>query len=470
MNQSESGLKRGLKTRHMTMISIAGVIGAGLFVGSGSVIHSTGPSAIVSYALAGLLVIFIMRMLGEMSSVNPTSGSFSQYAHDAIGPWAGFTIGWLYWFFWVIVIAIEAIAGAGIIQYWFHDIPLWLTSLLLTILLTLTNVYSVKSFGEFEYWLSLIKVVTIVAFLLIGFAFIFGIAPGSEPVGLSNLTGEGGFFPKGISSVLLGIVVVIFSFMGTEIVAIAAGETSNPVQSVTKATRSVVWRIIVFYVGSIAIVVALLPWNSANILESPFVAVLGHIGVPAAAQIMNFIVLTAVLSCLNSGLYTTSRMLYSLAERKEAPRRFMKLSKKGVPVQAIVAGTFFSYIAVVMNYFSPETVFLFLVNSSGAIALLVYLAIAVSHLRMRKNLEKTKPESLKIKMWFFPYLTYLTIIAICGILVSMAFISSMRDELLLTGFITAIVLGSYFIFKSRKEKANTSGNHAAQQPDPEILP
>ncbi len=181
-----------------------------------------------------------------MSSVNPTSGSFSQYAHDAIGPWAGFTIGWLYWFFWVIVIAIEAIAGAGIIQYWFPGIPLWLTSLLLTVLLTLTNIYSVKSFGEFEYWLSLVKVATIVVFLIAGFAFIFGIVPGDKPVGLENLAGGGGFFPKGPSSVLLGIVVVIFSFMGSEIVAIAAGETSNPVESVTKATRSVVWRIIIF--------------------------------------------------------------------------------------------------------------------------------------------------------------------------------------------------------------------------------
>ncbi|MFP7233626.1 GABA permease [Bacillus subtilis] len=469
MNHTQPGLKKELKTRHMTMISIAGVIGAGLFVGSGSVIHSTGPGAIVSYALAGLLVIFIMRMLGEMSAVNPTSGSFSQYAHDAIGPWAGFTIGWLYWFFWVIVIAIEAIAGAGIIQYWYHDIPLWLTSLILTIVLTLTNIYSVKSFGEFEYWFSLIKVVTIIAFLIVGFAFIFGIAPGSEPVGFSNITGKGGFFPEGVGSVLLGIVVVIFSFMGTEIVAIAAGETSNPVESVTKATRSVVWRIIVFYVGSIAIVVALLPWNSANILESPFVAVLEHIGVPAAAQIMNFIVLTAVLSCLNSGLYTTSRMLYSLAERNEAPRRFMKLSKKGVPVQAIVAGTFFSYIAVVMNYFSPDTVFLFLVNSSGAIALLVYLVIAVSQLRMRKKLEKTNPEALKIKMWLFPFLTYLTIIAICGILVSMAFIDSMRDELLLTGVITGIVLISYLVFRKRKVSEKAAAKPVTQQ-QPDILP
>ncbi len=190
---------------------------------------------------------------------------------------------------------------------------------------------------------------------------------------------------------------------------------------------------------------------------------------PAAAQIMNFIVLTAVLSCLNSGLYTTSRMLYSLAERNEAPRRFMKLSKKGVPVQAIVAGTFFSYIAVVMNYFSPDTVFLFLVNSSGAIALLVYLVIAVSQLKMRKKLEKTNPEALKIKMWLFPFLTYLTIIAICGILVSMAFIDSMRDELLLTGVITGIVLISYLVFRKRKVSEKAAANPVTQQ-QPDILP
>jgi GABA permease len=251
--------------------------------------------------------------------------------------------------------------------------------------------------------------------------------------------------PNGLSSVLLGIVVVIFSFMGTEIVAIAAGESPNPAEAVTKATNTVVWRIIVFFVGSIAVVVTLLPWNAASILTSPFVAVLEHIGVPAAAQIMNFIVLTAVLSCLNSGLYTTSRMLYSLAERNEAPRRFLKLNKKGVPLQAILAGTFFSYIAVVMNYFSPESVFLFLVNSSGAIALLVYLVIAVSQLRMRLKVERTNPEKLKLKMWLFPYLTYLTIIGITFILIAMAFIDSMRSQLLLTSLITAIVIGSYFI-------------------------
>lgn len=219
----------------------------------------------------------------------------------------------------------------------------------------------------------------------------------------------------------------------------------------TTATRSVVWRIIVFYVGSIAVVVTLLPWNSASILTSPFVAVLEYIGVPSAAQVMNVIVLTAVLSCLNSGLYTTSRMLYSLAERGEAPKRFMKISKRGVPVAATVAGTFFSYIAVMMNYFYPETIFLFLVNASGAIALLVYLVIAVSQLRMRRKIEKENPEQLKIKMWLFPYLTYFTILVICSILASMLFIESMRPQLILTSIITFGVLAAYFVFKPNKK-------------------
>jgi GABA permease len=457
--KQDTGLQKGLKERHMTMIAIAGVIGAGLFVGSGAVIHSTGPGAIVSYALAGCLVVLVMRMLGEMAAANPTSGSFSAYAHDAIGPWAGFTIGWLYWFFWVIVIAIEANAGAAIIQYWFHGIPIWLLSLILTVLLTITNIWSVKSYGEFEYWFALIKVLSIILFLIIGGAFILGIYPSSSPIGLKNLVGNGGFMPHGISSVLLGIVIVIFSFVGTEIVTIAAGESAEPQKAVTRAIKSVLWRILVFYIGSIAVVVTLLPWNSASVLKSPFVAVLEHVGIPAAAQIMNFIVLTAVLSCLNSGLYTTSRMLYSLAEKGEAPKRFLKLNKNGVPAQAVIASTFFGYIAVIMNYISPDKVFLFLVNSSGAIALLVYLVIAVSQLRMRKKLEQNNPEALKIKMWLFPYLTYLTILALLVILISMLFIKSMVSQLLLTLLITAIVIISYFVFA--KKRLNSSYNKQA---------
>lgn len=445
LNQAQGQLKKELKIRHITMISIGGVIGAGLFMGSGAVIHSAGPGSVFSYGIAGLLVIFIMRMLGEMATVNPTSGSFSTYAREAIGPWAGYTIGWLYWFFWVIVIAIEANAGAANIQYWFPHLPSWLLSLILTILLTLTNVYSVKSYGEFEYWFSFIKVATITLFLLLGLGVIIGIVPGTSAPGLSNLIGEGGFMPHGLSAVLLGITIVIFSFVGTEIVAIAAGESEEPQRSVKIATNSVVWRILVFFIGSIAIVVTLLPWNSASILKSPFVAVLEHLGIPAAAQLMNFVVLTAVLSCLNSGLYTNSRMLFGMAQAGDAPKVFLKLNKNGVPIYAVLFGTIFAYVGVIFNYFSPDKVFLFLVNASGGIALLVYLAIAISHLRMRRKVERENPEALKVKMWLFPYLTYLTILGIIAILVAMMCIDSMRSQILLTLLITVLIIGSYFI-------------------------
>ena len=211
--QEQNQLQKGLKKRHMTMIAIAGVIGAGLFMGSGSVIHLAGPGAILSYLFAGLIVVLVMRMLGEMASVNPTSGSFAHYAHQAIGPWAGFMIGWLYWFFWVIAIALEATAAA-IIQYWYNGIPLWLVSLFLTVALTATNILSVKAFGEFEYWFSLIKVVSIIVFLGLGAALILGIVPNFESVGMTNLVGQGGFLPNGFGAVLMGIVIVIFSFMG----------------------------------------------------------------------------------------------------------------------------------------------------------------------------------------------------------------------------------------------------------------
>ena len=458
MSTEQDQLNPDLKIRHIGMISLGGVIGAGLFIGSGAVINATGPGSILSYALAGLIVILVMRMLGEMSTANPTSGSFSTYASDAIGPWAGFTIGWLYWFFWVVVIAIEAIAGAAIMQYWIPNFPLWLMALILTVLLTLTNLFSVKSFGEFEYWFSLIKVISIGLFLVLGLCVIFGWFPGIDAPGTSNLVGIGGFMPSGISSVLLGITVVIFSFMGTEIVAIAAGESAHPAKAVRIATNSVIWRILIFYIGSITIVVTLLPWNSTTLLVSPFVAVLDYIGIPAAAQIMNFVVLTAVLSCLNSALYANSRMLFGMAKKGDAPKAFLKLSKKGVPIRAILFSTIFSYIAVIISYVSPDKVFLFLINSSGAVALLVYLVIAVSQLRMRKRLERENPDALQLKMWLFPYLTYATIICISGIYIAMLIIESLRVQALLTSLIAIITIASYFIVNRNRERMNKANN------------
>ncbi|MFJ7941051.1 amino acid permease [Peribacillus sp. NPDC096622] len=463
MKKQQNELEQSLSSRHMSMIAIGGVIGAGLFVGSGAAIHKVGPGILVSYVIAGVLVFLIMKSLGEMATSNPSSGSFSEYARDAIGPWAGTTVGWLYWFQWVVVIAIEAIAGAAIINMWYPGIPLWFLALALTIALTLTNIYSVKSFGEFEYWFAMIKVASIIAFLILGVSYIFGFSGESSVVGVSNLVQNGGFFPNGISSVFVGVITVFFSFAGTEVATIAAAESKDPVKSVSKAINSTIWRVLIFYVGSIAVVVILLPWNSANVLQSPFVAVLENLGIPFAAHLMNFIVLTAVLSCLNAGLYTTSRMLFSLAKKGDAPKYFSKLNNKGVPARAVFAATLFSYIAVVMSYVSPELVFLFLVNSSGAIILLVYLVISISQLRMRKKLERENPDALKVKMWLFPYLTYATILGISIILISMAFIDSTRSQLYSTLLLTVVIIVLTHFFgkkniSSAEEKSKLSSN------------
>ncbi|MFC5591867.1 amino acid permease [Sporosarcina soli] len=451
MEHQPEQLKAGLKQRHLTMISLSGVIGAGLFVGSGIIIGKTGPGAILSYTIAGMIVVFVMRMLGEMATVNPNTGSFAVYAREGIGEWAGYATGWLYWFFWVIVIALEAVAGAAIIHEWLPSIPVWAISLSIILLLKLTNIFSVKSFGEFEYWFSIIKIVSIILFLILGVAVIFGLVPSIPSPGVSNLTNFGGFMPAGLGSVVVGVAIVFHAFVGVEIPAIAAGETSDPVKSVRKALNTVVWRILVFYIGSIAILVTLLPWNSAILLKSPFVSVLEMMGIPSAALIMNIVVLTALLSCLNSGLYTSSRMLFSLAQKGDAPKIFSKLSKSGVPVFAVIASTLFAFISTIFSYVSPDKIFFFLVNSSGGVGILVYLAIAISHLRIRKRIEKENPEVLKVKMWLFPYLTYVTIAAMIVVLILMAFIETQRPQFIFTALFSVVVISTYFVKRRKKE-------------------
>ncbi|WP_055543057.1 amino acid permease, partial [Streptomyces neyagawaensis] len=381
------GLHAGLKNRHLSMIAIGGVIGAGLFVGSSSGIATAGPGILLSYALVGTMVVLVMRMLGEMSAANPTSGSFSAHADRALGRWAGFSIGWLYWFFWVVVLAVEATAGAVILEGWIPAVPQWGWALIVMVVLTATNLVSVASYGEFEFWFAGIKVVAIAAFIVVGGLAVFGVLPGveAEKAGLGNLTDHGGFLPHGPGAILIGVLLVVFSFMGSEIATLAAGETENPQKAVTKSTNSIIWRIGVFYLGSIFVVVALLPWNDPSIKEKgSYVAALDSLGIAHAGQIMNFIVLTSVLSCLNSGLYTASRMAFSLGERGDAPRSFGRTTSRGVPMTAILASVVFGFVAVIFNYFFPEGVFLFLVNSSGAVALFVWLVICFSQLRMRR--------------------------------------------------------------------------------------
>ncbi|WP_380283820.1 amino acid permease [Kitasatospora purpeofusca] len=446
-------LKAGLKNRHLSMIAIGGVIGAGLFVGSGAGIAATGPGILLSYALAGVLVVLVMRMLGEMAAADPQSGSFSAYADRALGRWAGFTIGWLYWFFWVVVLAVEATAGAKILNNWMPGVPQWAFALIVMAVLTATNLGSVASYGEFEFWFAGIKVVAIAAFLVIGTLAAFGLLPGTHAVGATNLTGHEGFLPHGVGAVFTGMLTVVFAFMGSEIVTLAAGESEDPQKAVSKATNSVIWRIGIFYLGSILLVVTLLPWDSAAVEGSPYVAVLEHVGIPGAGRVMDVIVLTAVLSCLNSGMYTASRMAYSLGQRGDAPKAFATVTKRGVPRVAILSSVVFGFVAVFFNYTSPDTVFAFLLNSSGAVALFVWLVICFSQLRMRRILEHECPERLTVRMWLYPYLTWAAIGMIGFVVAYMFTDADGRKQMYLSLVAAAIVLAASAVVGRRRRAA-----------------
>ncbi|MCX4801508.1 amino acid permease [Streptomyces sp. NPDC058682] len=454
--QPSDGLKAGLKNRHLSMIAIGGVIGAGLFVGSGGGIAKAGPAILISYALVGAMVVFVMRMLGEMAAASPNSGSFSAYADRALGRWAGFSIGWLYWFFWVVVLAVEATAGAAILENWIPAVPQWAWALIVMAVLTVTNLGSVASYGEFEFWFAGIKVVAIGAFVIVGMLAVFGLLPGSDNpgAGFAHLTDAGGFFPNGYGAVLTGVLMVVFSFMGSEIVTLAAGESENPRKAVTQATNSVIWRIGVFYLGSIFIVLTLLPWNDKSITEKgSYVAALDSIGIAHAGTIMEVIVLTAVLSCLNSGLYTASRMAFSLGERGDAPKAFAKVNKNGVPVAAILGSTVFGFVAVYFNYAFKDTVFNFLLNSSGAIALFVWLVICFTQLKMRGILVREAPEKLTVKMWLFPWLTWATAALIMFVIGYMFVDDANREVVTLSTLVAGVVVLVGVVLDVRRKKA-----------------
>ena len=443
-------LQPGLKRRHMTMISLGGIIGAGLFVGTGPILNQAGPATVLTYLLTGILLIMIMRMLGEMAVAQPSVGSFSDYGRIALGNWAGFSIGWLYWYFWAIVVGFEATVAAGIISSYVSVLPPWLIALVLVLLLTATNLYSVGSYGEFEFWFASIKVAAIIVFIVLAIVFLLGLF-GPSP-GFSNLYAKGGFFPNGPLAMFSGVATVIFAFVGAEIVTIAAAESNEPEEGVARATNAVIYRVLLFYVVSVFFVACVLPWNtpfsSEEVLESPFTLALERIGIPGAGTVMNFVVLTAVLSVLNSSLYTTSRMLFALTRHNDAPRFFTNTTARGVPIWAILAGTSFAYVSVAIYYFFPAQIFTWLINASGAIALFVYLLIAVSELVTRRRLEREAPERLRLRMWFYPWLTYLSIFGILAVLIAMFFIPGLRPQIIASLISLGVIIAAYFLRKA----------------------
>ncbi|MFJ9570353.1 amino acid permease [Streptomyces bacillaris] len=459
-------LAPGLKQRHLTMLGLGGVIGAGLFVGSGAGIAVAGPAIVVSYLIAGALAMLVMRMLGEMSAAMPASGSFSVHAERALGRWAGFSVGWLYWFLLVVVLAVEATAAAQIAHGWVPAVEPWAWVLLFMVVFTAANLTAVKNFGEFEFWFASLKVGAIVVFLGLGVLAVLGWLPDTDPVGMTNLTGQGGFLPNGWDGVVAGVLTVVFAFGGLEVVTIAAAETADPARAVGRAVRSAVVRILFFYVGSMLVIVTVLPWTAQQAGLSPYVKVLDAIGVPSAGQIMNIVVFVALLSALNANLYGSSRMVFSLAERGEAPRGLLKVSGGsqgrpgtdgtsgtggGVPRRAVLASVAFGFVSVLLNLLWPDTVFLYMLNSVGAVLLFVWALIAASQLRLRARLEREAPQALALRMWCFPYLTWLTLAGLLGVLLLMLTDDGARPQVLWSAGATALVV-LVAVVRQRRER------------------
>lgn len=423
--ESAASLSHGLKQRHLSMIALGGVIGAGLFVGSGAGIAAAGPSIVLAYTLSGLLVMLVMRMLGEMSAAHPSSGSFSAHAERAIGPWAGFTAGWSFWVLLCTAVGLEGIGAAKIVTGWLPGTPEWAWVALFMLVFCATNLAAVKNFGEFEFWFAALKVGAIGLFLVLGVLAIAGLLPGTNSPGTTNLTD---FFPGGGEGLVVGLLASVFAYGGLETVTIAAAESEDPVRGVTNAVRTAMWRIGLFYIGSMAVIVTLVPWDSKAVVEKgPYVAALDSLGIPGAGQLMNVVVLVALLSAMNANVYGSSRIVYSLVARGLGPKALGRVSG-GVPRIAVLLSCGFGFGCVVLSYWRPDDVFSWLLNMIGAVVLVVWIIVAVSHLRLRRSRA-------------FPVLTWVALAGMAAILVLMAREPGTRVQLYATGAMTLVLAG-----------------------------
>jgi amino acid transporter, AAT family len=425
--KQEEGLQRALTDRQLTMIAIGGAIGTGLFMGSGIAIGYAGPGVLLSYVITACIAVIMMFSLSEMAVVHPTAGSFGTYAEMYVNPLTGFIVRYTYWAAQVIAIGSEAVAVGIYMQYWFPSIPVWLWALGFGAIIIYVNSRSVGNFGTIEYWFAMIKVVAIVLFIIFGISVVLGIGH-SDAVGFSHYTDNNGFFPNGFKGVWMGIIMAIFSFYGVEIIAVTAGESKNPQKAVPKAMKTMIIRLFLFYILSLAIILAIVPWANAGahvVQESPFVKVFESSGIRYAAGIMNFVVLTAALSSMNTNLYLTSRMLFSLSRGKYAPKALGDLSKNGTPTNAILASSGGVLIASLVSFFSPMAFnYLFGVALFGGI--LVWIIILISHLNFRKSVHLYHSGPLPVKAPLFPFLQWVGILFLSAILITMAFSPDFR--------------------------------------------
>ncbi|MGO1911134.1 MAG: amino acid permease [Corynebacterium sp.] len=436
-------LGHSLKVRHLTMMGLGSAVGAGLFLGTGVGIKAAGPAVLLSYIVAGIIVVFVMRMLGELAAARPASGTFATYAKMALGPWAGFSTGWLYWFMLIMVMGTE-ITGAGAIMGNWFGVDGWIPGLICVVLFTVINLASVRGFGEFEYWFSFVKVAVIVFFLVVGALLIFGLLPGHEAVGVDNFTP---FAPYGISGIAAGLLAVAFAFGGIEIVTIAAAESEKPSEAITAAVRAVVWRISVFYLGSILVIVALLNVSTLDeadsAADSPFTRVLAMADVPGVVGFMEAIIVLALLSAFNAQIYATSRLTFSFAHQGNAPKMFRKVSAQKVPTAAVVCSLVFAFVSVGLQVWGPDNLINILFNAVGGCLLVIWFIIVLSELRLRPQLEAEG--SLKVRMWAWPVLPIITLVALVGLAVLMLFDETARDQVVTVAiaFTAVSLLGLY---------------------------
>ncbi|MFG2111867.1 amino acid permease [Streptomyces sp. NPDC048718] len=444
-------LARSLHSRHITMISIGGAVGAGLFVGSGVSIQQAGPGILIAYALTAAIVILIMRMLAEMSITRPDTGAFAVYARMAFGRWAGFASGWIYWVGWPLGMCVESIAIARIVHGWIPALPVWLTALVMIGIVTAVNLTSVRAYGEMEFWVVWIKVAVIALFIAVGLVAVAGLLPGTDAPGVGNLVDHGGFLPMGLSGVVIATSGAMFSFSGTEIVTIAAGETEDAAAAIRKSTRTILFRVTVFYLGSLAVIVLLLPWNSAAVGESPFAATLGHLGLHGASTVLNVVLFAAMLSTMNSQVYASSRMLFALARDHDAPSVLARTSRRGVPHTAILLTVALTVLCLLFQVFHPTTAFSRLVDITGDTVYVTWIGIAAAHLVLGRHdrADGRRPAS-GAGVWLFPWLTWATLIALLALYAVMIVLPESRaDAVLALALTVATALGGLWLQRKR---------------------
>lgn len=450
-------LHRGLRERHIQLIALGGAIGVGLFYGSASAIKLAGPLLMVSYIAGGIIMFLMMRALGEVALAHPVSGSFSAYANRFISPLFGYLTGWTYWFAWVVTCMAEITAAGVYVQFWLPDLPQWIPALAAVFCMSMVNFISVGAYGEFEFWFAAIKIVTIICMLVLGGAMIvFGLGNGGEPVGISNLwTAGGGFFAKGFSGFASSLAMVSFAYIGIELVGVTAGEAQNPEKSLPSAIDKIFWRILIFYVGTLFVIMSLYPWNQLGAIGSPFVATFDKLGISTAAGIINFVVLTAALSSCNSGIFSTGRMLYNLSLQGKAPVAFQKLSSRKVPVNALLVSSAVLLIGVAMNYLAPGKVFSYVTSIATTGTLFVWGIIVVVQMRYRSSLSPDQVAKLTYRMPFYPYSNYLALGFFIFVAGAMAFDEDNRVALYVAPCWFALLLVAYYGagYRAKVEKA-----------------